>query len=74
MAKTLSLNGDDLKVKYAPTESAARQRGAYPSDDLIPLQFKMPPEFVKRFKMEALNRGMKLNALFEACFEALLKA
>jgi hypothetical protein len=74
MAKTQTLAGSDLKVSYPQTSSAARQRGAYPSDDLVPIQFKMPREFVVRFKQEALNRGLKLNALFELAFQALTKS
>ena len=33
------------------------------------MNFKMPPDFVKRFKREALDRDMKLNELFEAAFD-----
>ena len=36
------------------------------------MNFKMPPDFVKRFKREALNRDMKLNELFEAAFDAFV--
>lgn len=73
MAKTIELTGTDLEVKKksAPISSSS-QRGAVPSTDLVPLQFRMPQEFVKAFKQEALNRGMKLNELFEAMFEELV--
>jgi len=76
MGKTVSapLNGSDIKPSYPQNASASVQRGACPSDDLVPLQFKMPREFVTRFKQEALNRGLKLNALFEAAFQALMKS
>lgn len=74
MARTQTLAGNDLRVKRPQTESAGRQRGGMPSDDLVPIQFKMPPEFIQRFKQEALNRGLKLNALFELAFHALLKS
>ncbi len=37
------------------------------------MNFKMPPDFVKRFKREALERDMKLNELFEAAFDAFVE-
>jgi len=37
--------------------------------ETIPMQFKMPSPFARRFKMEAARRGMKMNELLEACFE-----
>jgi hypothetical protein len=33
----------------------------------------MLPEFVRAFKQEALNRDMKLNELFERCFNDFMK-
>lgn len=39
-----------------PTKTATRGRGTVPSSDLVPMNFKMPPDFVKRFKREALER------------------
>jgi hypothetical protein len=44
-----------------------------PSADLVPMQFKMPPDFVKAFKIQAATQGMKLNELFKACFDAFMK-
>jgi hypothetical protein len=74
MARTRVLNGDDLKLHTRPAlQSASQQRGAFPSDALVPMQFRMQPEFAKRFKQEALNRGVKLNELFALAFDALLK-
>ncbi len=52
------------------TKTATRGRGTVPSAELVPMNFKMPPDFVKRFKREALERDMKLNELFEAAFNA----
>jgi hypothetical protein len=73
MAKVQKLVGNDLSpVREAPA-SSSRQRGAVPSADFVPLQFRMPNEFVRAFKQEALNRGLKLNELFELCFNELLK-
>ena len=73
MAKTRVLTGSDLKLR-PQIQSASRQRGTIPSDELIPMQFKMPPEFVRRFKQEALDRGVKLNELFAMAFHALMKS
>jgi hypothetical protein len=73
MAKVQKLVGNDLSpVRDAPA-SASRQRGAVPSADLVPMQFRMPPEFVKRFKQAALDRNLKLNDLFELCFNDFMK-
>jgi hypothetical protein len=51
-----------------------RQRGSVPSAELVPLQFRMPPEFVKAYKQAALDRDMKLNELLEHVFNEFLKA
>ena len=72
MAKTVDLTGEDLTPRKIPTKTATRGRGTIPSSDLVPMNFKMPPDFVKRFKREALERDMKFNELFEAAFEALV--
>ncbi len=74
MAKTRVLNGSDLKLGPPPLQSASRQRGAVPSAELVPIQFKMSAEFVRRFKQEALDRGVKLNELFAISFDALMKS
>ena len=50
-----------------------RQRGVRPSADLVPLQFRMPAEFVRAFKQAALDRDMKLNELLNACFQEFMK-
>ncbi len=73
MAKTLSLDSTDLApVKTTPL-SASRQRGVVPSSDLIPMQFRMAPEFVKAFKQAALDRDLKLNELLQSCFVEFMK-
>ncbi len=74
MAKTIKLTGTDLEVKKKSVPiSSSSQRGTFPSADLVPLQFRMTPEFVKAFKQEALNRGIKLNELFEEMFAELVE-
>ncbi len=75
MAKVeaLGLSEDDLTPAKKRTEKAMRQRGVVPSSELIPLQFRMPPEFVKAFKQAALDNDMKLNELLKACFDEFMK-
>ncbi len=72
-AKTLDLSGDDLIPQKTRVQSAGRQRGVIPSAELVPLQFKMPPEFVRAFKQAALDRDLKLNELLEAAFQEFIK-
>ena len=49
-----------------------RQRGVRRSAELVPLQFRMPAEFVRAFKQAALDRDMKLNELLNACFQEFM--
>jgi hypothetical protein len=72
MAKVRRLAGNDLGAR-PKTQSGGRQRAAVPSSELVPLQFRMPAEFVHAFKQEALNRGLKLNGLLELCFLDFIK-
>lgn len=71
MAKTVALSGSDL---IPARERAARQRGAVPSDDLVPLQFRMPAQFVEEFKVTAARRRMKLNQLLKTMFTEFNKS
>ena len=74
MAKTMSLDSADLApAKKTTPLSATRQRGVVPSAELVPMQFRMPPEFVKSFKQAALDRDMKLNELLQASFAEFMK-
>jgi hypothetical protein len=73
MAKTQTLQSDDVLPAKARPKSATRQRGVVPSAELVPMQFKMPPDFVHAFKVEAANNDMKLNELLKACFDAFMK-
>lgn len=74
MAKAVPLTADDLKPQSKPAPvSAMRQRGVVPSAELIPLQFRMPPDFVKAFKQAALDRNLKLNELMNECFQHFMK-
>jgi hypothetical protein len=73
MAKAIPLTADELNPAAKPPKAAMRQRGEVPSFELVPLQFRMPPEFVKAFKQAALDGDMKLNELLKACFDAYQK-
>jgi hypothetical protein len=68
MAKTIDAVTADRQV------STRKKRSAVPSAELVPLQFRMPPDFVKAYKQAALDRGMKLNELLEHVFDEFLKA
>ncbi|WP_250501423.1 hypothetical protein [Caballeronia sp. GAWG1-5s-s] len=74
MAKASNPLADTLAPRKATApQSASRQRGVVPSSELVPLQFRMPPEFVKAFKQAALDRDMKLNELLNSCFHEFMK-
>ena len=48
----------------------ARRMGAA---ELVPMQFRMPPDFVRAFKQAALDRNLKLNELLNECFQHFMK-
>jgi hypothetical protein len=73
MAKSEAFSADDLIPSSARKQTAMRQRGVVPSAELVPLQFKMPPDFVRAFKQEALNRGEKLNEFQNTLFQHFMK-
>jgi hypothetical protein len=76
MAKTRALDAGNLApVKARPSNATRqRQRGVVPSAELVPMQFRMPPDFVKAFKQAALDRDMKLNELLQTIFNDFMKA
>jgi hypothetical protein len=75
MAKPVALTAEDLTTTPARKPAAAtRQRGAVPSAELVPMQFRMPPDFAQAFRMEAVKRKMKYNELLQACFQHFIKA
>ncbi len=73
MAKHPAFSADDLVPSKTRKATAMRQRGVVPSAELEPLQFKMPPDFVRSYKQEALNRGEKLNEFLNTIFQHFLK-
>lgn len=70
MAKAVPLTANELQPTTKTPKAAMRQRGEVPSVDLVPLQFRMTPEFVRAFKQAALDGDLKLNELLKECFEA----
>jgi len=74
MAKAVALSAADLTPAKPRTLSVMRQRGEVPSAELVPLQFRMPPEFVRAFKQAALDRDMKLNELLNYMFAEFMKS
>ena len=73
MAKAVALSAADLNPTKPRVQAVMRQRGVVPSTDLVPLQFRMPPEFVRAFKQAALDRDLKLNELLNECFQHFMK-
>jgi hypothetical protein len=73
MAKTLSLDSKDLAPVRSQPLSSTRQRGVVASAEYVPMQFKLPPDFVKSFKQTALDHDMKLNELLIACYQEFKK-
>ena len=73
MAKTQALDSGDLVPAKVRSLTATRQRGVVPSAELVPMQFRMPPDFVKAFKQAALDHDMKLNELLNTVFAAFMK-
>ena len=73
MAKAVALSAADMMPGKPRTQSVMRQRGVVPSAELVPLQFRMPPEFVRAFKQAALDRDLKLNELLNEVFLEFMK-
>lgn len=73
MAKPVAITASDLSPTKPRQQSVTRQRGVISSAELVPLQFRMPPEFVRSFKQAALDRGLKLNELLNECFHDFIK-
>jgi hypothetical protein len=74
MAKPVPVTADDLAPAKSRPQPAMRQRGVVPSAELVPIQFRLPPDFAQAFKMEAVRRNMKYNELLQACFHQFIKS
>ena len=68
MPKAVAITAEDLKSPSSKPKKESGQRGGIRSADLVPLQFRMSPEFVREFKQAALDANMKLNELLKVCF------
>jgi hypothetical protein len=73
MANTRGLGNSAPAPAKRRLRRASRPRTPVPSDELIPIQFKMPPQFVRDFKIQAAIHGLKLNGLLKACFAAFMR-
>jgi hypothetical protein len=73
MAKAVAVTAADLAPTKERQKSAMRQRGVVPSAELVPMQFRMPPEFAQAFRLAAVERNMKYNELLNACFQHFIK-
>jgi hypothetical protein len=75
MAKPVAVTSDDLMTSpIRRPQAATRQRGAVPSAELVPMQFRMPPDFADAFRLEAVKRRMKYNELLQACFQHFMQS
>jgi hypothetical protein len=63
----------DSSAAVPSASKSRRQHGAVPSSELVPLQFRMTPDFVKSYKQAALDRNMKLNELLEHVFDNFMQ-
>lgn len=68
--KTMDLGGLLVTKKAATASKAVPQREAV-EEALQPMNFKVPPEFHKEFKIYAAAHGLKMNQLLFKAFEAL---
>jgi hypothetical protein len=46
-----------------------RPQGRVPTEMLVPLSFKVPPEFKRRYQFAALDAGLKLNEFLFSLLE-----
>jgi hypothetical protein len=74
MAKAVPLTSDDLAPAKSRQQTATRQRGVVPSAELVPMQFRMTPDFAIAFRTEAVKRGMKYNELLQECFAVFMQS
>lgn len=73
MAKPVAVTADDLAPTKERQQTAMGQRGVVPSAELVPMQFRMRPDFALAFRTEAVKRKMKYNELLQECFQHFMK-
>lgn len=75
MSKPAPLTSANVRRKGQAQPAAdvvSRGEGARvkaPTEALVPLSFKVPPEFKKRYQLAALEAGLKLNEFLFALLE-----
>jgi len=75
MGKAVSLHADDVDTsRRTATQRGAERPHRVPSAALIPMQFRMDPEFATEFRVEAAKRRMKYNELLKAAFKHYVEA
>jgi hypothetical protein len=74
MGKVTPLTAEHATPSKTRSQAATRQRGVVPTAELVPMQFRMPPDFAIAFRTEAARRGMKYNELLQECFATFIKA
>lgn len=71
--KISSLTNDLIAVKGQAIKPAKVSPNKPTSEAAQPLNFKVPAQFRREFKMIALEDELKLNELLYRCFEAYKK-
>lgn len=66
-ASLVAVKGAAAPVQGMPARSPSI---AEPKPPSTPLNFKVPEDFVREFKIRAATRGLKLNELLLEAFEA----
>lgn len=75
MATKLGQKPERLSGKGAPPVSRGSENLRKPDREALkPLNFRVPGEFHRRFKMYAVERGMSMVELLETSFEEFVKA
>lgn len=74
MSKPATLTSANVRRKGEAQPAAdALARGVLPqsraTEQLVPLSFKVPPEFKKRYQFAALEAGLKLNEFLFSLLE-----
>ncbi len=68
-AGLVAVKGQAAPVADMPPRSPAAPAAPEPKAESVPINFKMPPTFVREFKTYAASHGMKLNELLAKAFE-----
>jgi hypothetical protein len=63
----------DMPTRAALARPAPATKERTPSENIEPLNFKVPAHFRREFKTYAAAHGMKLNELLQRTFEAYRK-